>query len=904
MPAESSPFIRPIVDAGGITQAGGKGANLGALLRAGFPVPDGFVVTTAAYDRFVADHDLSSRVPALAEVGDTAAIRGLFEASPLAPEVKDAIVAAHALLGDVPVAVRSSATAEDLPGASFAGQQESFLNVVGPDAVVAAVRRCWASLWTERAVAYRAGRDAASAGPLSIAVVVQQLVDAEVAGVMFTADPTTGRRDETVITAAWGLGESVVGGTVDADAFRVRDGRVVEATVGDKSVMTILTSTGTAEVPTPPHRRRERTLSDARAIDLAGLGRRVADLLGVPQDIEWVLSKGAFHLVQARPITALPEPAGEVPTDWPVPRPGSLYFRASIVEQMPDPLTPLFADLVRPAVPAGLLGLMRELAPSLDTLDVDFPTINGYAFYDYSRRSFGQMLGFTPGALRLVGTKGFVLARWRDRELPRYRAAVAAWSERDPRSLSSGELLDAVQALLDAGCLYYTTVQSVIPVASMAELTWTWLYDRLLRRPGDAAASDYLLGFDSTPMAAEKALFALAGWVREDAALAASLATPGVAALAADPPAGVHPDRWAAWRERLDAHLGEFGHMTYNLDVANPVPADDPTPILAALRHAVAGAAPDPVERQGRLAARRERLAADLLGRLGRARARVARRSLQAAQAWGPIREDALAAMGLAWPTMRRLLRDLGRRLVDAGALEHPDDVFWLTLREARELGAGADAGASLTGRAEDVSRRRTAWRGQALATPPQYLPESALMRSMEGMMPARAQQEGPVLRGTTGSGGRVTAPARVLTGPQDFGAFRPGEVLVAAITTPAFTPLFALAAGVVTDIGGVLSHGSIVAREYAIPAVLGTGTATRRIRTGDLVTVDGGRGEVLLPGVGPEPHPASSSPAPGAAGLPDPARVRTVRHVALASAGVGAAVAAAVALRVALRRR
>jgi len=280
----------------------------------------------------------------------------------------------------------------------------------------------------------------------------------------------------------------------------------VEARVGDKAVMTVATPSGTGEVPTPAARRRERTLSDARAVELAALGRRVAEHLGAPQDIEWVLADGVVHLVQSRPITALPEPAGDVPTQWPVPRPGSLYFRASIVEQMPDPLSPLFADLVRTAVPAGLFSLMRELEPTLTSLDVDFPTIHGYAFYDYSRRSFGQMLRFTPGALRLVTTKGFVLERWRDRELPRYRASVARWSERDAASLTSGELLDAAQQLLDAGCLYYTTVQTIIPVASTAELTWTGLYERVLRRPGGPAASDFLLGYDSTPIGAEKDL--------------------------------------------------------------------------------------------------------------------------------------------------------------------------------------------------------------------------------------------------------------------------------------------------------------------------------------------------------------------------------------------------------------
>ena len=692
MAVEDRPFTRPLIDGGGHTAAGGKGANLSEMLRAGFPVPDGFVVTTLAYERFVADNSLHERIVTLAASGDTAGIAALFERGTLAPQVSESIRTAYATMGEGPVAVRSSATAEDLPGASFAGQQDTFLNVLGPEAVIAAVRRCWASLWTERAVAYRSQRDTAPAGHLSIAVVVQRLVPAEVSGVMFTANPTNGRRDEVVITAAWGLGESVVGGTVDTDRYVVR-GEAVEVTIGDKAVMTILTTSGSAEVPTPPERRRSGTLTEDRAIELARLGRRVAEHFGVPQDIEWVLYEGAFELVQSRPITALPEPAGDAPTEWPVPRPGSLYFRASIVEQMPDPLTPLFADLVRTAVPDGLLALMRELEPGIDHLDVDFPTINGYAFYDYSRTSFGQMMSFTPGALRLVLTKGYVLERWRDRELPRYRSSVQAWSARDPATLSSAELLDGAQQLLDAGCLYYTTVQTIIPVASMAELTWTGLYNPVLRRSADAAASDFLLGYDSTPITAEKALFVLAEWCREDAALAGALGSAGVDALADGPPEGVTADLWAEWRSRLSAHLNAYGHMTYNLDVANAVPADDPSPVLQALRHALGGAASDPVERQRRLAERRERYTYELLARLDPMRAALAVRALRAAQAWGPIREDALAAMGLAWPPMRRLLRDLGRRLVDAGALDRPDDVFWLSLDEARSLGVSADAG-------------------------------------------------------------------------------------------------------------------------------------------------------------------------------------------------------------------
>jgi phosphoenolpyruvate synthase/pyruvate phosphate dikinase len=396
-------LTQPLIDARELATAGGKGANLGALLRAGFPVPDGFVVTTAAYDRFVADNGLAERIVSLA--GDPGAIGELFVGGTVPGEVSQAITAAYADLGAGAVAVRSSATAEDLPGASFAGQQETFLNVTGSEAVLAAVRRCWASLWTERAMAYRAAR--ASEGPLSIAVVIQHMVPAAVSGVLFTANPGNGR-DEAVITAAWGLGESVVGGTVDPDTYVVRRDSSVRVTVGAKARMTVTTASGSAEVATPPERRNQVTLTEEQARELAHLGREVAAHFGVPQDIEWVQHEGVFRLVQARPITALPEPVGEVPTQWPIPRKG-LYFRASIVEQMPDPLTPLFADSVRIAVPESLAGLFRDLGARVGRLDVDFPTINGYAFYMYSPEAFRQAMLFAPVGFRLLFGKGAVV---------------------------------------------------------------------------------------------------------------------------------------------------------------------------------------------------------------------------------------------------------------------------------------------------------------------------------------------------------------------------------------------------------------------------------------------------------------------------------------------------------------
>ena len=796
---------------------GGKAANLSALMAAGFDVPSGFVVTTQAYHRRNPD----GSVPAS-----------------LADEIR---MAWRDLAGDgATVAVRSSATAEDLAGASFAGQQETYLQVAGEDAVVAAVADCWASLYSERAVAYRRQQGIDETG-LGIAVIVQLMVAARAAGVMFTADPLTGRRREAVITATHGLGDAVVSGTVNPDTFVIdtRDWEVLAAAAGETS--------GGLDGPT--------TLTAAQAVELARLGAAIEEHFGLPQDIEWALDASAFRVLQTRPITALPDPVSQVADLWPT-QPGSLYFRASIVEQLPNPLTPLFADLMEHAVPAGLQALMDDLARtlgrrpgSLSGLDIGFPTINGYAFYRYARSALAAVTGASLPAVALLFARGgeFFLRRWREEGLPQYRAAVRVWAERDPASLAPADLLDGVADLLGAGCRYYTHVQTVIPLAGMAELSWRGLYRTLAGAPREPVEA-YLLGLDSAPIEAEKRLWRLGRWVLDQPGLAAALTASGTDP-AGEAPAGVAEPVWQEWRDRFAGYLTEFGHTTYDLDFIHPVPADDPAPILQALRFVLRGEAVDPFARQDRLALARDRATTALLAGLDPARRRLAGATLAWARSVVPAREDALAAIGLAWPVMRRLLAELGRRLAEEGRLPEPHDVFWLTADEARRLAAGE----SLAGLAELIAERQALHRGRQLLHPPQYLPVNRWMSLWDRFLPARVNgAAGDVLKGNAGSGGVVTGQARVIGGPADFGDFAPGEILVADITTPAYTPLFAVAGGVVTDIGGVLSHGSIVAREYGIPAVLGTGSATHRIRTGDTVTVDGGRGEVRLDGAEP----------------------------------------------------
>jgi pyruvate,water dikinase len=298
------------------------------------------------------------------------------------------------------------------------------------------------------------------------------------------------------------------------------------------------------------------------------------------------------------------------------------------------------------------------------------------------------------------------------------------------------------------------------------------------------------------------------------------------------------------------------------------VAADDPSTLLETVKFYLRGQGTDPHERQRQLTERREDLTSEVAARLGPRRRTAFVRLLRWAQSAAPIREDALADVGLAWPLLRRMLLGLGQRLVDSGVLAEAADVFWLRrqeLQSAVEFGLaapGAPASVAITGanrpvRAAVVEERKILWRGQAKAAPPQLLPESKWMeRAFGSMMPARSQdQTGDIIKGVGASPGSVTAPARVLSGPQDFGRMVPGDVLVARITTPAWTSLFAMASAVVTDVGGPLSHSSIVAREYGIPAVLGTGVATQRLTSGQRIRVDGDAGTVTIE------QPAGTSP-------------------------------------------
>ena len=549
------------VGQGDVAVAGGKGVGLGGLVQAGLPVPPGFVLNTAAYADFVEANHLEAGIQELAAVSPQASpqdyedastrIRDLFAAGTMPAAIAAELGAAYGRLGnaDTAVAVRSSATAEDLASASFAGQQESYLNVVGMEALAGAVTDCWASLWTARAMAYRA-REGIGPDAVRLAVVVQRMVDAEAAGVMFTANPANGRRDQLVISAAWGLGESVVSGTVSTDDVVVEagTGRVLSRRTADKEVMTVYADHGTREQPVPAGRRREPVLDDGAAAGLAGYGTRIAEHFGAPQDIEWARAGGEFFILQSRPVTALPEPEADTPDTWPVPYPHGIYFRASIVEQLPDPLSPLFADLIDGSVSRSLRALLAEAVGKnvIREDDVGLPTINGYAYYYYRNAGMWRVMGRSPAAVRALirGEAHMGVAGWREFSHPRYEKVIQEWSAKPVGELSGAELLAGVQALLDAGTVYYTAVQSVIPLAATSEISFRTYYDKLVRRDGDPPALTFLLGYDSEPIRAEKSLYDLAAWARGFLGWPPAILKESTAALAGSQRTGLPPPGW------------------------------------------------------------------------------------------------------------------------------------------------------------------------------------------------------------------------------------------------------------------------------------------------------------------------------------------------------------------------
>ena len=898
-------------DTATLERAGGKGASLARMTAAGLPVPPGFILTTEAYRRFLdtnglqaaTDAILATHTEAIPESWDqiAAAIQAGFDRATVPDDVVEAALEAYATLTDaaadetpgslgLPVAVRSSATAEDLPGASFAGQHETFLNVQQSTQLLDAIRACWASLWTARALAYR-HRLGIDHRTVAMAVVVQRLVAGDVAGMTFTANPTTGARDELLVNASYGLGEAIVSGQVTPDTYTVDRATlaVTARQVGTKALaIEAAGGGGTTSRDVPTAQRDAPALTDAEVRDLAALALEVERLCdGVPQDIEWALLDGKFWLLQARPIAGLPaSPLRDV--RWEPPIPGSKWIRRQVVEHMPEPLSPLFEELyLQEGLERSMDTVMHtlRLAQGIDRLTGKpvaelmnafvhrpfFATVNGYAYQRADIRLTGQaMLALVAATGRAIPTLfREAIPNWRDRELPRYLATVESWKACDPAAESAARLLQGVRELAWADARYWFAAALVIGTAKVTD----GLLDGLLAAiaPGrNLSSGRFLQALSPRGLEADRELERIAAQIRSSNALRAVIATTAPEQLRA---ALGTSDEGRIVLQQLDTYFARFGHLIYSLDFAVPTQIDDPLPVLVTLRALVQRPGRDPQARFEELARERDAMTRATDRAFDPVRRRVFRTALRWARRYGPFREEALFYVGAGWPTLRRLALALGQRLAAAGILEHANDLFYLTSSEIEAAsatrlegqdgtrdradtsavqGAGQVAMTDQTDFARLARQRRELREARKRLTPPPAVPPAYQFKlgpldlsSRESVRRNRADDT--VLRGFAVSPGHATAPASVIRSPAEFGSMQPGTVLVCPTTTPAWTPLFSQARALVTDIGGVLAHGSIVAREYGIPAVMGTGIATTRIESGQQITVDGDAGTVSL---------------------------------------------------------
>ncbi|WP_354234791.1 PEP/pyruvate-binding domain-containing protein [Arthrobacter sp. UYEF3] len=895
-----------------LSDVGGKAANLGELIRAGLPVPAGFCLTTPAYRRATSAAGLDAvlaRLVAAApdDLPRLAALAGIARRQVLAAEVPADVAAAirdaYAALGaDVPVAVRSSATAEDLPFASFAGQQDTFLNVVGVDAVLAAVRQCWASLWTDRAVSYRAAHGISPAA-VALAVVVQQMVDATVAGVLFTANPVTGRRHEAVIDASPGLGEAVVSGAVNPDHFVVDSAtqRILERRIGTKGAVIRPMAGGGTERIVQSGARAKPCVDDAQLLALELLGRRAEVHFGAPQDLEWAIDgRGVAWLTQSRPITTL-YPLPERPRV----REGiRVYVCFSLAQGLTRPLTPmglagfrLIASSVARAahfeVPAPLEGpppyvqagqrLFFDLTPVLRSavgravVPRAFDVMEARSAVVLRELSEDPRLSVTSRSpWRLLRRIGPVAARARVPESllrallrpeaalrraeqfgERFRAALMV-----PAGSTAVQRLDHAERIL--GRELFPVVPNILPLPALGFAMLAAAGKLLGPGAGPGALQPVLRGLPSnvtTEM--DLALWQLAAAIRADADAAAlfdgaefddaefdgaEFDDAGVAELVRRYQARTLP---AVVQSGLAGFLGRYGHRAVaEIDLGMPRWSDDPAHIFGVLANYLRlddpGGAPDlQFSKAAQDAESQVQRLAAAAGERGGLRAVLVRAALKRTRMFAGLRELPKYHIVEALAAVRGQLQLIGTELAAAGRIAVADDIFFLDLVEVRDGLAGKPLHTL-------VAQRREAY-GRELGRrhiPRVLLSDGTEPEALRPRTAGAAHGTAGVLTGSPASAGTATGAARVILDPQGA-RLEPGEILVAPSTDPGWTPLFLTAGGLVMEMGGSNSHGAVVAREYGIPAVVGVPDATSLIVTGQGITVDGGAGTVV-PDTGP----------------------------------------------------
>lgn len=877
------------IGAGDVGVVGGKGANLGEMAQAGLPVPPGFCLASAAYRDFIRETDLEaaiSRILAAMQPGEpadveskSAQIRALIVEKNVPEHIADQVRESYRRLAemlgdsadvDVPVAVRSSATAEDLPTASFAGQQDTYLNIRGAQALLDHVKRCWASLWTARAVVYR-NEQGFDHRQVYLAVVVQAMIEAEVAGIMFTANPVTNNRDEVLLNASWGLGEAIVAGMVTPDTLTIRKhgSHILERDVASKELMIQYAPDGggTVELEVPADRRDVPALSDAQVAELVALGRQVETHYAAPQDIEWGYAGGQFYILQSRPITTLAPAAPELLSH-------GEYNRSMLVEIFPDPLSPIFLSAIQPLF-AGMLDFTFEALGFRPPQNQNMEAVEVFYNQPYFHRDYiaaalqplsppvrerlvsqivnpfgehehdmqGELsaayLGMVVRLLRFMTTFPARLPG----VVAQYRAEVAEIAELPLEDVADPEIVARVRRLVfGAGSRLLNYDFLMIALIGITYQMLGSLLGRHFGEDTEELRAKLISGVTgNVTMETNKALWNLAQVAKTlpDVCDVLRRNEDDVLAQLEETPQG------RVFLDALERFLSRYGHREIRMDILYPTWGEDPTPVLNFVRSYLdADESQSPHRQQARLVEQRQALTQEAEARLredavGRHLvAPIFRWVLRHTQLHTRERDTMHFELTRMFPPFRQLLLELGRRWSERGLIDQPDDIFFIPLDEMEDIARSPRVAR------EDVARRRAEFEATKRRPGPAVIRDGEEVHA-EGTAPAEATNG--QLRGIAGSPGKITGVARVIRGPEHFDKLRNGEILVAPLTNPVWTPLFAVAGGVVTEVGGILSHGAIVAREYGIPAVMGVAGATSLVQDGQAVVVDGNKGLVDL---------------------------------------------------------
>ncbi len=859
------------IDRTQVAVVGGKGAQLGELARIeGIRVPPGFCVTTHAFQRILAEApSIDDRLDRLSRLSpdDREAIRALsaeireaLEGIAIPDNLAAAIARSLARLGEqAAYAVRSSATAEDLPTASFAGQQDTYLNVVGPAAILRHVSRCWASLFTERAVTYRL-RNGFDHRKVNMAVVVQQMVFAQAAGVLFTADPVTSNRKVASVEASFGLGEALVSGLVNADLYKVRDSEVVAKAIATKRLAVHASPAGgTRQQAIESQRRDQPVLSDEQVVRLAQLGRRIEAHVGYPQDIEWCLLDDDFRIVQSRPITTLfPIPSAED-------RENHVYVSVGHQQMMTDPMKPLglsvwqltalvpmheaggrlFVNVTRrlasPASRSGLLGILGRSDPLIgDALE----TIIARGDFVQTLPDEGPGGASAAGALAggvpvPIETDPAIV----EQLIGRSQASIAAL-KRDIRAKSGAALFDFILADIQELKRILCDPQSHQAIMAGMEATW-WLNEQLQAWLGEQNAADTLTQSVPHNVTSEMglALLDVADVIRPHRDVVAFLRHVEDEGFV-DQLAKLTGGREA--QDALRSYLDKYGmRCVGEIDITRPRWSERPTTLVPVILGHIENFEPGAGERrfeQGRQAA--DEKEQELLARLralpnGQGKAEEVKRTIDRLRTFIGYREYPKYGIVSRHFIYKQALLEEAERLAHADVLADKEDIFYLTFHEFHDVVRTHHMDSRL------ISRRKDAFRSYQALTPPRVLTSDG-----EVIVGAYRRENVPTgaLVGIPVSTGTVEGRARVVLDMAQAD-LQAGDILVTAYTDPSWTPLFVAIAGLVTEVGGLMTHGAVIAREYGLPAVVGVEHATRLIRDGQRIRVHGTDGYVeILP--------------------------------------------------------